>query len=50
MAPLSRRVSAGAAALARVLPQIPVYAPGVRHSRSDSPDYRTLNDQIEEAR
>ncbi|XP_026324945.1 uncharacterized protein LOC113233925 [Hyposmocoma kahamanoa] len=27
-----------------------VYAAGVRHARQDSPDFHTLNDQIEEAR
>lgn len=29
---------------------VQVYANGVRHSRRDSPDYLTLNNQIEEAR
>lgn len=38
------------AALDHLVPDgAPVYG-GVRHSRRDSPDYLTLNDQIEEAR
>ncbi|XP_045448898.1 uncharacterized protein LOC123657391 [Melitaea cinxia] len=48
--PAPLRAALGAALSALVPDGDQVYANGVRHSRRDSPDYLTLNNQIEEAR
>ncbi|XP_046959659.1 uncharacterized protein LOC124529791 [Vanessa cardui] len=48
--PAPLRAALGSALAALVPDGDQVYANGVRHSRRDSPDYLTLNNQIEEAR